>query len=635
MFKNAIRSVREYLKENIIIAWVMILFVPFFCVFVLDFMNLYQYEGLTTVIHFLENHPLSYLFELVVMFLIMIFLILLFKKLWITAGIMGLVSFIMAYADFAKISQNGNNLYPRDIAMLKNAGELLSFLSCPPPAEFWLFIVAAAIWLVLLALSGAALPLRWYIRCPAALLLAVLLVFSVSGPKKSEKVLKTFNMGYSNAALQSSNYKANGFTGAFMINLLSMQVVKPEAYSEEYIKGLFAGYEDSNGENDKDGTGQAAAEKKASEKNVAEKDDRFDIIVVLSESFCDIRELEGVSFSKDPLRNYDKIRNSRNCLSGKLYTNALGGGTVRTEFEILTGLSTNGLPSGAVPYEYVKRDLRSYVSDLADLGYNTTALHLYDRTFYARQRAYGYIGFDEFYALDNIKELVDEPEYKRGYASDESTFEAIEHCMEMNEDDGPQLLSVITIQNHQPFEKIDESMISVKVDCDRLNDQELTSLSTYTQGLYDADQMLGDLKKYIDSRKRPTILVYYGDHLPSLGLNFAVFKKCGCFNDDVSAENREKIYSTPFLIYSNRKIKSSMFENNKDNNVSTYNLINVVFEAAGLERTPYMKLLEDFYKEQPMFDKVLLIPENDKVKKYYEAVLNVTYDRLLGEGYSQ
>lgn len=74
----------------------------------------------------------------------------------------------------------------------------------------------------------------------------------------------------------------------------------------------------------------------------------------------------------------------------------LGGGTVRPEFEILTGMTTSMLPSGNVPYQqYVFNNIYSYAREFKNQGYDTIGIHTYQKEFYERDRAYPLLGFDE------------------------------------------------------------------------------------------------------------------------------------------------------------------------------------------------------------------------------------------------
>ena len=224
--------------------------------------------------------------------------------------------------------------------------------------------------------------------------------------------------------------------------------------------------------------------------------------------------------------------------------------------------------------------------------------------------------------------------YKRGYVTDESTMHAIQDCMDKA--DEPTFLFAITMQNHQPYEGIDPELMQVEVSSDRLSEPALTALTTYTQGLYDADRMLGELAKWVDRRKRPTVLVFFGDHMPTLGSNYLAYNESGLFNsrDGMTQDELMTMYATPFLIYSNRTLDKGLFESNTDNRISDYNLLNAVAVSTGMSRTPYMNLLLDFYEVTPIYNVRLGMELTDAIAPFAKAMEYLTYDRVFGKNYS-
>ena len=606
--KNVLDKIRK-IKFIQVLGYTSLLIYPLFCLFIMDYLN---YGHLAKLWYFLVHHTSPYLFEVAIIFTIFIFLLLVCRKAFIAGGILGLLSVLCAYINYMKLALNGDNFFPKDLLLAGNTGELISFINVDLPIYFYLWLAAAVLWIIVLAVLGTQIPLRWFVRLPAAGLILLVTLFLFATPTRSAAVLDKFSMQFFDASLQSSNYSANGFLGAFTLNILSMTVEKPEDYSEAAIHEILDGYTETA--MDDDGA-------------------LYDVIVVLSESFFDARVLNGVTYSEDLLTNYDEIIARENCYSGKMFSTALNGGTVRPEFDILTGLTTDYLPSGAVPYEYVASSFSTYVSNYKDAGYRTIALHPYDKKFYSRASAYGYLGFDAFYGLDEISQVVD-VSYKRGYATDASTLSAMEYYL--NESVDPAFLFAITMQNHQAYTAMDEADITVHVSSDNLSENVMTSLTTYVQGLYDADQMLGDLVEYIDSRDKPTILLFFGDHLPNLGANNGAYEQCGLIDtsDGLSNEELMFLYSTPFLIYANTEIKSGLFENNTGNEISSYHLLNAVAESTGFTRTPYMNLLGDFYDVTPMYNVRLGMAETDEISVFTRAMRYVTYDRLVGGNYA-
>ena len=592
-----------------IVAWVSLPFFPLFCLFVMDYMN---YGGdLESLTEFWQSFPRSVWFECLVIAVLSVVLLLLCGRVVVMTGILGAVSLICAFVNYTKTALNGDHFFPQDIMMLSNAKGLASFVSGELPEWYLLCAAVILFWTAAFGVLGIRLPVSWKIRVPAALVLALCVVLSCSDTVKAENLLSKFGVSLLDAALQSSNYEANGFVGAFTINLMSLRIPEPENYSRDAATSFLTDYEDV--------PAQARAED-------------FDVIVILSESFFDARILEGAAFSPNPLENYDRLLASDHCWSGSIYTTAIGGGTVRTEFSVLTGMTMDYAASIATPYWYINRDLPTYVTNYRDAGYATVALHPYDKKFYSRDLAYEYIGFDQFLGLEEIAELVD-VEYKRDYATDATTLRAIQSVLDSAEQ--PAFVFAITMQNHQPFDYIDPGLVQVIVDSDRLSQPALSALHTYTQGLYDADKMLGDLCAWIDERERPTVLAFFGDHMPTLGPNHLAYHESGLFYtlDGMDREELLNMYSTPFLIYSNRDIDGGLFTRHRDNQVSDYNLLNSVAISTGFGRTAYMRLLEDFYQVTPMYNIRLEMERTEEIDRFASAMQYITYDWVFGKNY--
>lgn len=604
-----ISSLRSFLPLRIL-AWLSLPLFPPFCLLLMDYMNFGGHGSY--VLQFIQNFPGAAVFELIVVFLLGLILLLILRRAAIACGILGIISLICSYVNFTKTALNGDHFVPQDILMLSNAGNLSSFISGSLPLLFWLCCAALIFWVVFLAVMGTALPLTWWIRLPFAAALILCACLPCSNIDKADVLLNHFGMSVFDSALQSSNYNANGFVGAFTVNLLSLNVQEPQGYSKQGIEACLANYEATPS------TQSAEA---------------FDVIVILSESFFDARILDGVTFSKNPLPNYDRLLKNKRCFSGSLYTTAIGGGTVRPEFGVLSGLTCDYIPSVPTPYRYISQPISTYVSNYRDAGYETIAMHPYNKKFYSRDSAYGNIGFNQFYGQGEMTEMV-YSEYKRGYVTDESTLHAIQKCMDETSD--PTFLFAITMQNHQPYDGIDPSLIQVEVSSDRLSQPALTALTTYTQGLYDADRMLGELADWVDKRERPTVLVFFGDHMPTLGSNFLAYNESGLFNswDGMTQEELMTMYATPFLIYSNRKLDPGLFAQNSGNRISDYHLLNAVAVSTGFGRTPYMNLLLDFHSVSPIYNVRLGMEVTDAIAPFAKAMEHITYDRVFGENYS-
>jgi phosphoglycerol transferase MdoB-like AlkP superfamily enzyme len=345
--------------------------------------------------------------------------------------------------------------------------------------------------------------------------------------------------------------------------------------------------------------------------------------------------LPGVEFSENPLANYDEIVARENTVSGRFFTTGFGGGTVRPEFEVLTGLTTDRLPAGSVPWQYITSKTESYVSAYKNLGYKTVAMHPYTSSFYLRKEAYPLIAFDELRFEDTFYHHPDIPVKIDGNQITDETFaEHIIYYLENSHD--PVFLFGISMENHQPYtDKYSTHTVTVK--SDTIDAGVLADVENYTQGVLHADKALKMLVDYIDSRERDTVLVWFGDHLPTLGANYAAYAQSGMIDlSGMTTDMKEMLQSTPYIIYSNFEFKeNSMLSAGKGNDIASYNLLNALSGMIGAPRTPLMSFLEDFYRVFPYYN-VRLFTEYfpDEIWSFVNSHAALTYDRTVGNKYS-
>jgi phosphoglycerol transferase MdoB-like AlkP superfamily enzyme len=596
-----------------------LLLYPLFCMLIMEYFN---YKGLFPSVPFhtrmatqLSEFGPQLCFGLLVCYVLFGILWLLVRKASIATGLLGCLSLLCGFINYMKLTLKSDPFVPMDIALAGISKELVSYISVSIPRLFWIALILVIGWSVALEFLRIAVPGRWYVRLPAAAAVIVAVLVTFSSYDRSAKILNVFHMDLFDNVLQTSNYTANGFVGGFTLNVIGLHIEEPSDYSQATIEGYLEDY-----------TGTATQEGAP----------EYDVIVVLAESFFDLRTLDGVTYSENILENYDSMLASENCYSGDIYTIALGGGTVNTEFRVLTGLNTdNLLPSGATPYTYVNNALSGYVSNYKSAGYNTIGLHLYNPNFYSRKKSYPYLGFDAFYSLSDVESLIS-VDYTRGYATDASTEAAIEYYMDAAESTGdPTFLFAITIENHQPYKENENNTVSVTADA--LDDTSLLALTTYAQGVKDADEMLGALREYIDGRERPTVLVWFGDHLPTLGQSHVPYYALGYYSNDYSVESQMQKFHTPFLVYSNTTLGQGLFTSKSDNQISDIYLMECVAASTGFQQTPYMQYLADAIDTLPIYNTELNMDDTltEAQAEIAACWKLIAYDRLLGKGYSQ
>jgi phosphoglycerol transferase MdoB-like AlkP superfamily enzyme len=236
-----------------------------------------------------------------------------------------------------------------------------------------------------------------------------------------------------------------------------------------------------------------------------------DIVVVQSESFFDpsiIRGYENANLTP----NLHRL--AQQGMSGPLHVPTFGGGTIRTEFEVLTGLSLRYFNNMQFPYLQLNdKVVPSMVRVLRAHGYETVAIHGNDPTFWNRNTAFKALGFDRFVSQSGFPA---DAAMDGKYMADSAMTDEI---MSQLKDSGPpQFLFAISLEAHGPYDVTPKDVaardaIAVPSVIDPKNK---VQVQNYLYHMQHADQELGRLVALLAKRGRPTLLLFYGDHLPGL-----------------------------------------------------------------------------------------------------------------------
>lgn len=317
------------------------------------------------------------------------------------------------------------------------------------------------------------------------------------------------------------NCKKNGILFCFLDDLKNIKKETPPDYNKSTIQKIY------------------------SEINISEEktDNNIkpNIVVILSEALFDATKLTNVKFNQDP------IKNIRADMKSNLITPQLSSGTGNVEFEILTGLS-NYFLDGKFPYsQIIRQNMPSLFTLFKEHGYYTTVIHPYLRSMYNRTTVYKHFGLDKFISIEDIKDYQ-----KAGpYVSDKSFMDQIINQYESTSQ--PQFIFGLTMQNHYPFEANRFSKHSITF-TDNLPETEHQILQSYVDGINLSDISYQFLKEKILSSSKPTIVIYFGDHLPLLLSKFDLYQLLDYVireEENWNSEDNSKMYTTPIAIYSN------------------------------------------------------------------------------------
>lgn len=579
--------------------------------------NYISFASLTSLKTLLTTHMGAFLFGVMLAYAIYALFLCIFRSFWGSATITSFLLILLSLIDYFKFLIIKEHFYPWDLLLAQNAGSFTEFLGgIVFPWQYIVCMVCTILYVLFLYFTDVRLPWgkKRFISVPIIL---VALVLFVTTPAIRSQYDTLFGIDLQKTPDQSAIYQTYGFLSGFALNFGSVDVLRPDDYSKETMQTMFAQYipEDTS---------------------VPENFQNPDIIVILSEAFWDVTKLKEVSFSADPMPNYRRIAAEHP--SGEMVSPTFGGGTVRPEFEILTGMSTSALPKGNMPYQqYLKRKTFSYPQLFKHLGYDTYGIHTYQETFYDRNKAYPLMGFDDFYGE---QELHTELHWNSGpYITDETIADEIIYQLEQPHKTGV-FLSAITMGNHSMYtDKYDASEWDITVSGDNLSEQEVKTLQNYCKGTSDADAALGKLYNYIMQREKPTILLWYGDHLPTLGDNFTPYISTGSITKDVAAEWSETekymMFSTPYLMFANYDTGKEYLAD--EERVSPFLLPALLCDYIQAPACLQTNFLLDVYQNCPVMSRYYNLFSPNCPKKERERILKLhqylTYDELIGDKY--
>jgi hypothetical protein len=241
------------------------------------------------------------------------------------------------------------------------------------------------------------------------------------------------------------------------------------------------------------------------------------IVVVQCESFFDARRLSP-RIPREFLAGYDTCCASA-ALFGRFAVPAWGAYTMRAEFAVLSGAPESMLGYDRFnPYYALARvPLESQVWRLRRAGYRTICLHPFDRRFFRRDLALPALGFERFLGRETLGGSRVPP-----YCPDPTLAADILRVLER---EGPRtFIFAITMGNHGPWlaksPPLDPAVAGLFDPAEMPGGAELLR---YLDGLRRSDEMLQILMDGLARRASPSLLAFYGDHLPSLSNAFRHF----------------------------------------------------------------------------------------------------------------
>ncbi len=415
--------------------------------------------------------------------------------------------------------------------------------------------------------------------------MALMIVLLIKGPKKkkvqpfwkrilviaaffaslypSTRLLRSAGIMTSYFGNLAQGYLDYGYLYGFATSVLDRGMSKPFGYSESKIASIISddnkylsslkAYATYDEEGNVEDTVKVA-------EITSDDSSQPNIIVMLLESFYDVSECNFLTTSEDPIPFVHYLED--NYSTGYCIVPVVGAGTCNTEFEVLTGMSCSFFGPGEYPQKTILKEIdscESYADVLKDNGYSSHVVHNNGGNFYSRKNAFSLMGFDTF----SSKEMLDITDYTPlgNWPTDDILIDATKDSMDSTK--GPDFVYTITVEAHgaYPTYPVEENP-AVTVTAEGKSDEVKNAWEYYVNRIYNVDDFLKQYIEMLDSRDEDTLVIMFGDHLPTMGLT----------DDEVATGD---LYKTKYFTWNNFGMKKI------DQDLTSYQLVSEYLNRLG------------------------------------------------------
>ncbi len=531
------------------------------------------------------------------------------------------VALVLSVAHWMKTGILGVALYPWDLALV---GETANVIEFGVLLGYWpnllvlvgLLPVMVVAWMLLPRGKRTRMPLRY--RLAGGVLCLACFASWFSRPYSIYRPIHEYILDLS--WTQNESYARAGVLLAFTAHIQDLDVPEPADYSEQAVL-------DSAGPPNRTAQG--------------EPETPVNVILILGESVWDVTKLEKVTFGSDPIPTIRRLGERFGRLD--LVAPVFGGGTCDSELEVLTGCNMAFFPPETTPYKYyIRQPIPSLASTLYNAGYRTIAQHGVEQSYFNDCQVQPLLGFEVFHAAPLWRDIR-----KQGYyISDACTYaETIRLIDDIKAADPakPFFISVNTMETHWPY--TDEPHLyanrtetaNFTAPPGTLSSDQQAFLETYVCSLRAADRALATFIEHFKTvDTRPTLIVFYGDHLPSLGADYAIYRRTGFYRDPTSNPLH---FKTIFAVFwSNCGLSLPPDEPRRQ---SMCYLTPLILRMLGRPLPPFFRFLEKCKRTYPVFSVSGCIDSGGQMIPLADVLASdlardyemLQYDRVFGEQY--
>lgn len=512
---------------------------------------------------FMTGSPLVFLYNALLIFMTLMIVYLVRRRFVLRLTI----SAIWLYGGYMNGTVLSNRVTPftaQDIKLLEDLADILDKYMSPDKLLMnVILVVAVIVMLYLFWKKGPKFQGKInYVRNIAGIVAVIALFAGCTVLGLEHRVLSSY---FGNIAFAYEDY---GFPYCFSCTLVGTGINKPYGYNKESIEELTDWEEEVPKE-------------------------LPNIIFVQLESFFDVSTVEYLKCSEDPIPYFHSLM--ENYSSGAFKVPSVGAGTANTEFETISGMNMRYFGPGEYPHKTIlkKTTCDSVPYALKEIGYNTHAIHNNKATFYSRVDVFPNLGFETY----TTKEYMDiSNQTPTGWLKDEVLVQSVLDCMESTE--GQDYIFTISVQGHGDYPKkkiLEDPVITVSGSPTKSKDNQW---EYYVNQIHEMDQFVEDLITAVDATGEDSVIVFYGDHLPTMDLT----------EEDVT--NRY-LFDTSYVIWDNIGLPK------KDQTLCAYQIGAEVLDQLGIHTGTMVQYHQN----------------RRGTRDYQYDMQTLQYDLLYGKGY--
>ncbi len=391
-------------------------------------------------------------------------------------------------------------------------------------------------------------------------------------------------------------YNDYGFPFCFSMSVVKQGIDRPSHYGSSQISGIVDNLPEESGT-----------------PAVGEDGRKPNVIMVQLESFFDVKYLEGVTYSADPIPGFTALKEQYP--SGSFTIPVIGAGTINTEFEVLTGMNVADFGAGELPFRTVLADAtcETIAYDLLASGYRTHAIHNHEGSFYLRNEVYPNLGFESFTSI----EYFENPTFNENdWAHDALLTDEILHILQSTEESD--FVYAVSVQGHGKYPdeytpKDEDVVITGGIEDDAVR----SHYNYYINQLREMDAFITALYEAVMAMEEDTVLIFYGDHLPIIALD-----------EGITFPSDDHLTQTEYIIIANYETPVEA----ADEDLYAYQLFPTVMEIIGND-TGVINRFHRAYRDDPAYLSYLEILSYDALYGDSLATGGVAYpptDMVMG-----